>query len=218
MSFSLDAACQVCLVADAVSFTTKCSMLFDLLKEAGERTNLTRILDEKDYLIKHVVDSLMIAKFFPELASEPLAVADIGCGAGFPSLVLALAYPRLKITAIDSTGKKIDFVSSAASALGLRNIVPVQGRACELNRKREWAGRFNIITARAVGNSKTMYSDTCNMLKKNGRHIFYKTPGQAESEISELSSIPDGPTWKTTPEFSLPENAGTRLFIYASNI
>ena len=217
MDVDLEAICNECLVTDVLSFKVHCSKLFVLLKEAGEKTNLTRILDEKDYLIKHVVDSLMIAKFFPDIAMEPLSIADIGCGAGFPSLVLALAYPRLKITAIDSTGKKINFVSSAASALGLKNIQAIQGRACELNRKKSWANRFDIVTARAVGNSKTIYIDTKNMARKSSRHIFYKTPGQADTELSELVAVADGPAWKKNQEFTLPEDAGTRLFIYAAN-
>jgi len=216
MELNLEAICDECLVVDPVSFKTHCDKLFTLLKEAGEKTNLTRIIDEKDYFIKHVVDSLMIAKFFSDIAMEPLAVADIGCGAGFPSLVLAIAFPRLKITSIDSTGKKINFVNSAASELGLKNIEGIQGRACELNRKSNWIHRFDIITARAVGNSKMLYNDTRNMVKKGGSHIFYKTPGQAESELPELAAIPNGPSWKKTPEFVLPEDAGTRLFIYSS--
>lgn len=217
MEFNLETVCNECLIVDPVSFKTHCLKLFNLLKQAGEKTNLTRITDEKDYFIKHIIDSVMIAKFFSDIAMEPLSVADIGCGAGFPSLVLAIAFPRLKITAVDSTGKKINFVNSSASELGLKNIKGVHGRACELNRKKDWENRFDIITARAVGNSKMLYTDTKNMLKKDGVHIFYKTPGQAEPELPELAAIPNGPVWKKTPEFVLPEDAGTRLFIYSAS-
>jgi len=215
MSFDLKALCSECRVTETIVFIEKCSELFTILKSAAEKTNLTRILDENDYLIKHVADSLMIGKFFPEIASEDFSIADIGCGAGFPSLILAIAYPRLKITALDSTGKKIAFVKQTAMELGLVNLEALQGRACELNRKKEWQERFDMITARAVGPAAEIYSDTSRMLKSHGRYILYKTPGQAEEEIHKAKSVSRGIIWRMTEEFSLPDEAGKRVFIYS---
>ena len=92
----------------------KCSTLYQILSIANEQVNLTRIDSEEGFWIKHVADSLMLGVAFPDLTTKQLRVGDIGCGAGFPSLVLAMAYPNWEISAIDSVGKKTAFVERAS--------------------------------------------------------------------------------------------------------
>lgn len=198
-------------VADPERFTHLCGRFFELLSSANAEFNLTRITSREEFEIKHVADSLAAARFFPELTRDALRIADIGCGAGFPSLVLAAAFPRLNVTAIDSTHKKIAFVDAAARELGLDNLRPVAGRAVELARRPEFAGKFDIVTARAVATAEKLCSEGRKMLAPGGRFILYKTPGQAD-ELAELG--PDrGMSWKKTPVFDLPGGAGRRLFL-----
>lgn len=207
---SLSGFAATCRVADPERFAQLCGRFFELLSAANAEFNLTRITSREDFEVKHVIDSLAVARIFPELAEKPWRIADIGCGAGFPSVVLAAAFPDLQLTAIDSTHKKIAFVAAAARELGLDNLHPVAGRAVELVRRPEFAGRFDVVTARAVATAEKLCREGRKMLVRGGRFILYKTPGQTE-ELAALAG--DGSiSWQATPEFSLPGGAGKRLF------
>lgn len=199
------------LAADPESFLEKCIVLHKFLTEYNTRVNLTRLTTPEDFCYKHVADSLSITRCFPEIAEKPFIIADIGCGAGFPSLILALAFPQLQITAIDSIGKKITFVRQAAELLGLSNLTAVCGRSTELNCKKEFQNKFDIVTARAVAPSPKICREASRFLRRNGRYIFYKTPTQAAEEAPLLANMKNM-RWENTPVFELPGNAGERLF------
>ena len=211
MAFDLSDTAAGYGVGDPELFAQLCDRLFALLTAANARMNLTRIISREEFDVKHVIDSLSIARCFPVLAESALRVADIGCGAGFPSLVLAAAFPQLRVTAIDSTHKKIDFVAAAARELGLDNLSPVAGRAVELARRAPFAGAFDVVTARAVATAEKLSREGRGMLAPGGRFILYKTPGQAD-ELQTLRGD-RGMKWRATDEFELPAGAGTRLFL-----
>ena len=212
MSFSLAGFAADCHVTDPQKFADRCEKLRLLLEEVNREVNLTRITEFEEFNLKHAADSLSIARAFPEIASQPFKIADLGCGAGFPSLILALAFPSLHITAIDSTGKKIAFVRRAIEFLNLENVDAVNGRAIELNRKVEFQNTFDIVTARAVAPVAKLYRESDRFLKRGGRWIFYKTPQQAEEEESDLRKI-NAVRWELTGEFELPGNCGRRIFV-----
>ena len=198
-------------VAAPEEFVCRCEKLRQFLEKYNESVNLTRITGEVEFNVKHVAESLLLPMVFPELREKAVRIADIGCGAGFPSLVLALAFPKWKICAIDSIGKKVTFVRLAAGMLDLTNLTAIQGRAVELNRKAEYQNQFDIVTARAVAPSPKIYRETERFTVKNGRWIFYKTPGQAAEELPELQKI-SKVKWTITPEIGLPGDAGSRVF------
>ena len=211
MVFSLSAFARECGVADPERFAASCDRLFELLCEVNAHTNLTRITTKSEFEIKHVADSLAIVKILPEIAGKPWRVADVGCGAGFPSLVLAAAFPQLEVTAIDSTHKKVAFVAESVRRLGLANLTPVAGRAVELSRRPEYHERFDLVTARAVAAVAKLFPECRRMIAPHGRMVFYKTPQQA-AELAEMTGC-RGFDWRVSPEFELPENSGARLFI-----
>ena len=211
MGFALTGFARDCRVADPERFAGWCGELFALLSEVNAHTNLTRIATEPEFEIKHVADSLAIVKILPEIAERPWRVADVGCGAGFPSLVLAAAFPQLEVTAIDSTHKKVAFVAEAAQKLGLSNVTAVAGRAVELARKPEFQERFDLVTARAVAAVGKLFPECRRMIAPHGRMVFYKTPQQA-AELDAMTGC-RGFGWRVSPEFELPENSGARLFI-----
>ena len=216
MGFSLNDFSRECRVGDPERFRALCAKLFDLLREANAHTNLTRIATKSEFEIKHVADSLAIVKILPEIAEKPWRVADVGCGAGFPSLVLAAAFPQLEVTAIDSTHKKVAFVAEAAQKLGLANLTAVAGRAVELSHRPEFHERFDLVTARAVAAVAKLFPECRRMIATRGRMVFYKTPQQA----AELDELPGGRCfeWRTSAGFELPENSGARLFIVGERV
>ena len=127
--------------------------------------------------------------------------------------------PKLRLTAIDSTGKKAAFVERAAKELGLKNVRVIHGRSCELNRRPEIRHQFDVVTARAVAPAPVIYLDACDFIKrKSGRFILYKTPQQAAEDLPALEiacrKLPV--LWHATEPFELPENAGQRLFLYST--
>lgn len=209
MSFDLRDFARSCHVPDPGAFAEKCEKLRLLLEEANTHVNLTRITGKEEFELKHAADSLLIARFFPEIASGAHTVADLGCGAGFPSLVLALAFPELELWAVDGTLKKLRFVESAAGGLGLGNVHTVHGRIEDLNRQPLFRRRFDFVTARAVAASPELARNASAFPRKGGRFVFYKTPGQAAGEMPLL-----GEKWRMTPEFELP-GCGARVLVYS---
>ncbi len=157
--------------------------LTTLLTEANAKTNLTAINDTQEIILKHYADSLLAHEYFTPGAS----VIDIGCGAGFPSLPLAIIRPDLNITALDSTGKKIDFVKDTAKKSGLSNITAVCARAEEyvnLEGKRE---SYDFATARAVSRLNILSELALPFVKSGGSFIALKAKN-GENELEEAKS------------------------------
>lgn len=204
-------------IPDMPSFLSTMENFRLFLTEENEKYNLTRLTGPDEFWIKHVIDSLYAVKFFPELKTMPLKIADIGAGAGFPSIVLASAFPSLKLTAVESSHKKTDFMRRATGILKLKNMSVATARAREISAKQEWRNSFEIITARAVSSCWEIFCETRPMLKKNGKYVFYKTPRQAETELSEIRNLSkiSGFKWDCTENFNLPREMGERTFIYS---
>lgn len=123
----------------------KFCVLADILRRENEKYNLTAVKDYRGIALLHIADSLALAGLVPEGAT----VLDVGAGAGFPSLPVAVVRPDLKITALDATSKKVNYINFAAGTLGLTNITAVCGRA-EDKCGGDFRGKFDFVTARAV--------------------------------------------------------------------
>ncbi len=175
--------------------------------------NLTRIVSEDDFWIKHVMDSLFLLSYRPVLLKGGWKIADLGCGAGFPSLILAMALPGCEITAIDSISKKTVFVAKAAEALGLCNLKVLRGRGRELGLQPRWRGRFDMLVARAVGSAAKVYREARDLVRPCGEIVLYKTPGASNSEIADLKAVASGSPCEVGDVYELPGGAGARCFI-----
>ena len=114
--------------------------LLEELAHWNRRYNLTGIADLEDKVSHHVLDSLAVHRYL-----QGARIADVGTGAGFPGLPLALVNPERRFSLIDSNGKKIRFVSHAVRTLGLMNVEPLQARAETLRPDRP----FDTVLARA---------------------------------------------------------------------
>ena len=201
-----------CVGADRLeTFLALCTQYGVLLYETNEFLNLTAIPPES-YWSKHVCDCVLALRALPELFADGVRLADVGCGAGLPAFPLAAARPRLDVTAIDSRGKKIAFLERAASAAGLANLHPVHARANELAAKPEYRGVFRTVTARAVAGAPELVKECRNLLGQGGSLCVFRTESQAADELPALAADKRVHV-ERTPEFPLPHEAGTRLFL-----
>lgn len=150
--------------------------------EVNKSMNLTAITEENAVILKHYVDSVSISALIPENAT----VVDIGCGAGFPCLPLAIFRPDVHFTALDSTAKRIDYVRSTAELLELSNVTAIAGRAEEYANKQDFREKFDVATARAVA-ALPVLSELClPFVKVNGNFIAMKaSQGESEAEAAK---------------------------------
>lgn len=166
----------------------KAQKLFDLTKimlEVNKVMNLTAITDEDAIIVKHYVDSLMVSSYIP----QGVSVIDVGCGAGFPCLPLAIFREDLAITALDSTAKRIRYIDDTAKKLEITNINPIAARAEELGAKSDYREQYDIATARAVA-ALPVLSELClPFVKKGGEFISMKASQGSQEAIDAQSAI-----------------------------
>ena len=112
------------------------------------KLNLTGIKDIEESLVKNIYDSLTVyeEKYFPENGR----ILDLGTGAGFPGIPLAILRPDMQVVLVDSVLKKLVFIEHAAAKLGIKNIKILHIRAEEGGRRRKTREAFDLVTARAV--------------------------------------------------------------------
>lgn len=202
---------EQCLPDRTAAFADKMALLGEFLYETNEQVNLTAIPPAKFWSL-HVADSLSPVRYFPELFQRGTALLDLGCGAGFPSLVLAAACPEISLTSVDSTLKKIRFVQAAADKLALANLQAVHGRGNELGRKPQFKGKYDAVFARAVASADVLIREAMSFLKPGGSLIVYRTREQYESELDFLRKWKKG-SFRSTELFELPDRTGTRMFL-----
>ncbi|MBQ9337620.1 MAG: 16S rRNA (guanine(527)-N(7))-methyltransferase RsmG [Lentisphaeria bacterium] len=200
-----------CLECEPGPFIEKMEILGEFLYETNRQVNLTAIKEDRFWNL-HVADSLSPALYFPELFRSPHRIADLGCGAGFPSLVLAAAFSDIRVTAIDSTRKKIDFVNQAAAKMGLPNLQGVHGRGNELARKSPFKNGYDAVFARAVASADVLIREAGGFIGTKGSLIVFRTPEQYGSELDFLKKWKKG-IFRSTEIFELPGQAGSRLFL-----
>lgn len=143
--------------------------LSDLLRTWNQRMNLTSITDPADIDIKHYLDSLSLVTVVPSF--DGLRLIDVGAGAGFPGLALAIVFPGLKVTLLDSTGKKLRFIDHVAVELGLKNVRTLHARAEDAGRDRRHRASYDIVTARAVARMPALMEYTLPLAKPEGQVI-----------------------------------------------
>lgn len=139
--------------------------------EENQKLNLISKNDEKLLWEKHICDSLAIEKFFEQYKISPIAktLLDFGTGGGFPSVPIAIRYPDLKVTALDSIRKKINAIEEIKSKLQLTNLTTICDRVENISEK------YDIITSRAVASMDKLIPYAIPRLKPDGFFIAYKS-------------------------------------------
>ena len=159
---------------------------FQLLVEWNEKINLTAITAEDEVYLKHFYDSLAPI-LQGHLKNEPIALLDIGAGAGFPSLPMKILFPQLEVTIIDSLNKRIQFLHLLAEELGLKGVHFYHGRAEDFAQDKHFRAQFDLVTARAVARIQVLSELTIPFLKVGGRLIALKA-SSAEDEVKQAKN------------------------------
>ncbi len=184
----------------------KTAQHLELIAEANQHFNLTRITTPREAAIKHVLDSVLPWRLF--CGAEH--ILDAGSGAGFPGIPLALVLPGTRFTLAESIQKRARFLDTVLDALDLHNVVVAPERAEDVLRRR----RIDLITARAVAPIGRAISLFAPALKAGARALLYKGP-DAEAEI--LEAEPDAKKHKlrlrVVERYELPESMGTRTIV-----
>ena len=186
----------------------------ELLRTYNEKYNLTSIMNEKDVLYKHFLDSLAGIDEFYANAN----VAEIGSGGGFPSIPLKIVREDLNFTLVESTGKKCEFLRTCIRELDLNRVTVVNSRAEELGKTPAFREKFDVCCARAVARMSSLVEYCLPFVRKNGIFLAYK--GEAEEELKEaqraIAVLGGGKAESTV--YLLPENYGKRTLVKVEKI
>lgn len=161
----------------------KLEALTSFMLEVNKSLNLTAIKDEDGVILKHLIDSSACVPYI----SEGAKLCDIGCGGGFPSLVIAILRGDVSVLGVDSVAKKVKYVSDAGEHLGLSNVTVSSRRAEELGQDSDYRESFDIVTARAVARLNILCELCVPLLKIGGKFIAMKSLTASE-ELKEAKN------------------------------
>jgi 16S rRNA (guanine527-N7)-methyltransferase len=159
-------------------------LLAELLLDANQRLNLTGITEPREVWERHFLDSLSVAPLATDLPAGA-EIVDVGAGAGFPGLVLALALPALQVTLVEATARKVEFIRHAAELLGLRNVRALAARAEELGASPDHRERYDAAVARAVASTAGLVELLAPLLRVTGQLWLMKTADAAKAELAQ---------------------------------
>lgn len=179
---------------------------FALFEKEADNLNLTGLKDQKDRLIKLLVDSLYVRNFVS--FENVKTVLDLGTGGGFPGLPLALLSPDQTFTLVDSRKKKIEAIKRMRDAMKLLNVVT------EWTRAEDMAGResFDLVLTRAFAPLNKAARLVWPLVNKGGRAVFYLGPQEDLAEGRYRRLFPKGTTTEVFA-YALPEGMGERRLL-----
>ena len=153
-----------------------------LLQEWNEKINLTAITEDEEVIKKHFIDC--IKAFKSDAVKNANTIIDVGTGAGFPGLPIAIMNPNVKVTLLDSLNKRINFLNTVIEKLELKNVVTIHSRAEDGARRPDFREKFDIATSRAVANMAVLSEFCLPYVKINGYFVALKGPA-IDDEISD---------------------------------
>jgi 16S rRNA (guanine527-N7)-methyltransferase len=169
----------------------------DELLSWNERFNLTAVTDREQVEVRHYLDSLSL---LPALAAlddvapamlltRSLKAVDVGAGAGLPGLALRIIWPRLRLAAIEATGKKVRFMEHVTERLGLADVQLIHGRAEELALREPHRAAYDLVLARAVAALPTLVEYLLPLARRGGRIVAYKGSAAHEEALAAEHAI-----------------------------
>ena len=192
----------------------KFDIYINFLLEYNSHTNLTSIKEYDSILLKHFYDSIIIEKYYD--FSKVKTILDIGTGAGFPGMILAIMHPNIKITLLDSNNKKLKFLELLTKKLEINNVELIHERAeIYIKNTRE---SFDIVTSRAVSDLQMLSELSIPFVKENGYFIPLK--GNIEDELKRSKKIIEelGGTIENIYNYELPQEDSNRTILIVKKI
>ena len=185
-----------------------------MLLEYNEKYNLTAILEEKDVYYKHFLDSAAGVDLFFENAK----VAEIGSGAGFPSMVLKILRDDLNFDLFESVGKKCEFLRAVVENFAFEGVHIYNIRAEDAAKDKNFRERYDIVTARAVARMNTLSEYCLPFVKVGGKFIAYKSGDTTEIKEAETAYKTLGGKLKKIYDYELPEGYGARVLAVVEKV
>ena len=192
-------------------------IFYKFVVEWNQKINLTAITSEKDFAVKHILDSLSL--WDDDKFSSTKKIIDIGTGAGFPGIPLKIFKPELEIVLLDSLSKRVEFLKKVIAELNLKNIICLHGRAEDFAKQKNFREQFDIATTRAVARLNIISEYCLPFVKVGGNFVALKGKKFLE-EISEAKNavkILGGGEINFVEKF-LPELDEVRAVIYIDKI
>lgn len=153
-----------------------------LLQEWNEKINLTAITEDEEVIKKHFIDC--IKAFKSDAIKNAKTIIDVGTGAGFPGLPIAIMNPNVQVTLLDSLNKRINFLNTVINNIGLKNVITIHSRAEDGARKPELREKFDVATSRAVANMAVLSEFCMPYIKVGGHFVALKGPA-IEEELKD---------------------------------
>ncbi|MBP5972272.1 16S rRNA (guanine(527)-N(7))-methyltransferase RsmG [Brasilonema sp. CT11] len=210
--------------------------LYEFILEGNNQFNLTRITDPQEFWEKHLWDSLRgIAPILKDggvggvegentslsspTSSTPLSVIDIGTGAGFPGIAVAIAVANSTVTLLDSTRKKIAFLEETRAALDLTNVITLTGRVEEVGQQPQHRQNYDVALVRAVGTASVCAEYALPLLKQGGLAVIYRG-NWTEEETKALENAVDqlGGVIELVDKFTTPLSESIRHCLYLRKV
>lgn len=189
------------------------------LVTVNEKVNLTRITDKDEVYAKHFYDSVTPLLVFGDLFKGEKTLADVGAGAGFPSLPMKILQPELKVTIIDSLGKRLNFLKDLIAKLDLKNVTLVHARAEDAGQDPKLREKFDLVTARAVARMSVLSEYCLPLVKKSGYMVALKGP-KAQDELKDAKKALKtlGGQLEQVKELTLPDSDDERTLIVVKKV
>lgn len=150
----------------------------------NEKVNLTTITDPQEFVVKHFIDSI-ICTDYPEY-EDAGKIIDVGTGAGFPGVPLAIVSPEKEFILMDSLNKRLKIIDALCLDAGIGNVTTVHARAEELAKNKAHREQYDLCVSRAVANMAVLAEYCLPFIKPGGFLLAYKGP-DAEAEVLEAS-------------------------------
>ena len=157
----------------------KFEKFYEYLMEKNKVMNLTAITDERQVVYKHFIDSIAL---ITKMNLEGKKIIDVGTGAGFPGIPLAIVLNETEFLLMDSLNKRINFLNEVKEICDLKNVSTIHARAEELGRNIEYREQFDVCVSRAVANMSTLLEYCVPFVKVGGIFVSYKS-GDVNEEL-----------------------------------
>lgn len=195
----------------------KLNILIENMLKVNASMNLTSITDPDEIILKHIADSATISQYIPQNAR----MLDVGTGAGFPALPIAILRPDVSVYALDSTAKKLRYIDDTAVLLGLDNVKTVSGRAEEHGRTVNYRERFDVVTARAVAGLNVLTELCLPFVKLGGKFVSMKgsnAPEEINLAKSGVIQLGGSKFESNYLELSYGENVHQRYIVVSNKV